>query len=107
MIRRPPRSTLFPYTTLFRSGLVYQVQTHQDIVDEPAGIVEDPAPIEGRHHRRNGPGNEQEGAKQVVAEALLIEHQRHTEPKEKFDPDADSRIDDGVEDRAQELLARQ
>src|SRR2546423_11532938 len=22
MIRRPPRSTLFPYTTLFRSGLV-------------------------------------------------------------------------------------
>src|SRR2546422_3151358 len=25
MIRRPPRSTLFPYTTLFRSGLVRQV----------------------------------------------------------------------------------
>ena len=23
MIRRPPRSTLFPYTTLFRSGAVY------------------------------------------------------------------------------------
>src|SRR2546429_9101058 len=23
MIRRPPRSTLFPYTTLFRSGLMY------------------------------------------------------------------------------------
>src|SRR5258706_9380837 len=23
MIRRPPRSTLFPYTTLFRSGLCY------------------------------------------------------------------------------------
>src|SRR2546427_6812316 len=27
MIRRPPRSTLFPYTTLFRSGLV-------DLVDQ-------------------------------------------------------------------------
>src|SRR3712207_8164194 len=25
MIRRPPRSTLFPYTTLFRSGLVHVV----------------------------------------------------------------------------------
>src|SRR3712207_9113012 len=25
MIRRPPRSTLFPYTTLFRSALVQQV----------------------------------------------------------------------------------
>ena len=24
MIRRPPRSTLFPYTTLFRSVLAYQ-----------------------------------------------------------------------------------
>src|SRR3712207_6869758 len=23
MIRRPPRSTLFPYTTLFRSSLIY------------------------------------------------------------------------------------
>src|SRR5256885_6069831 len=28
MIRRPPRSTLFPYTTLFRSGLV--VVEHPD-----------------------------------------------------------------------------
>src|SRR5258706_9951757 len=27
MIRRPPRSTLFPYTTLFRSGLVLAAQT--------------------------------------------------------------------------------
>src|SRR3712207_5536883 len=26
MIRRPPRSTLFPYTTLFRSGIVLAVQ---------------------------------------------------------------------------------
>src|SRR3712207_8705582 len=25
MIRRPPRSTLFPYTTLFRSGLAHLV----------------------------------------------------------------------------------
>src|SRR3712207_8146114 len=25
LIRRPPRSTLFPYTTLFRSGLGYAV----------------------------------------------------------------------------------
>src|SRR5256885_9203949 len=25
MIRRPPRSTLFPYTTLFRSGIVKSV----------------------------------------------------------------------------------
>src|SRR3712207_7243601 len=27
MIRRPPRSTLFPYTTLFRSRFSYQVRS--------------------------------------------------------------------------------
>src|SRR3712207_8214263 len=29
MIRRPPRSTLFPYTTLFRSGVVGVVEVRQ------------------------------------------------------------------------------
>src|SRR2546427_4024121 len=28
MIRRPPRSTLFPYTTLFRSGIVACADNH-------------------------------------------------------------------------------
>src|SRR3712207_7357603 len=28
MIRRPPRSTLFPYTTLFRSGPAEQLRQH-------------------------------------------------------------------------------
>src|SRR5258708_18949523 len=27
MIRRPPRSTLFPYTTLFRSAVLYEMLT--------------------------------------------------------------------------------
>src|SRR3712207_7616148 len=31
MIRRPPRSTLFPYTTLFRSDLLLQL--HQELVE--------------------------------------------------------------------------
>src|SRR5687767_15561024 len=30
MMRRPPRSTLFPYTTLFRSRAVALVERHQD-----------------------------------------------------------------------------
>src|SRR3712207_7820845 len=34
MIRRPPRSTLFPYTTLFRSSVV-STTTPSDIVIEP------------------------------------------------------------------------
>src|SRR5258708_24549652 len=45
MIRRPPRSTLFPYTTLFRSGAgttVYTVQALysylQDLMDDIANM---------------------------------------------------------------------
>src|SRR5690348_17471812 len=37
MIRRPPRSTLFPYTTLFRSldqGIPVQPSRHEDRVTE-------------------------------------------------------------------------
>src|SRR3712207_8928210 len=36
MIRRPPRSTLFPYTTLFRSRMV----TINELVDIVAGIAD-------------------------------------------------------------------
>src|SRR2546422_8597581 len=32
MIRRPPRSTLFPYTTLFRSKAVVVERGHVDVV---------------------------------------------------------------------------
>src|SRR2546429_2119792 len=31
MIRRPPRSTLFPYTTLFRSRLLVWLQCEHDV----------------------------------------------------------------------------
>src|SRR5260221_4759716 len=31
MIRRPPRSTLFPYTTLFRSRKIHQVSNFRSI----------------------------------------------------------------------------
>src|SRR3712207_8255553 len=37
MIRRPPRSTLFPYTTLFRSGIALR-----DDLDRPVRPVRDP-----------------------------------------------------------------
>src|SRR3712207_7354524 len=37
MIRRPPRSTLFPYTTLFRSDLVGRREV-RDVVDLDRGL---------------------------------------------------------------------
>src|SRR5256885_13202937 len=39
MIRRPPRSTLFPYTTLFRSGLdalFFSIWVPSDVTGPPA-----------------------------------------------------------------------
>src|SRR3712207_7464104 len=36
MIRRPPRSTLFPYTTLFRSREPRQLVCHPERSEEPA-----------------------------------------------------------------------
>src|ERR1035438_3906938 len=41
MIRRPPRSTLFPYTTLFRSRGKYMRRTPEDAVNEIVAIPED------------------------------------------------------------------
>src|SRR3712207_6928420 len=35
MIRRPPRSTLFPYTTLFRSGLLVHLALRRDRAGRP------------------------------------------------------------------------
>src|SRR2546422_7777869 len=37
MIRRPPRSTLFPYTTLFRSVVARYAQTQN--IDEPLAML--------------------------------------------------------------------
>src|SRR2546426_5061631 len=48
MIRRPPRSTLFPYTTLFRS-LLERLEQRRLVHDGAAGDVEEPR---GRLHDR-------------------------------------------------------
>src|SRR2546422_7809037 len=39
MIRRPPRSTLFPYTTLFRSPVIEPGHTFATITDKISAIV--------------------------------------------------------------------
>src|SRR3712207_8144480 len=64
MIRRPPRSTLFPYTTLFRSG-----------VREAAAITEP----EQREQGEAGPGNtvlvvdDDPAARDLLARSLAAE----------------------------------
>src|SRR3712207_7038396 len=43
MIRRPPRSTLFPYTTLFRSDIISMEQSHVKLLAEEGHIL--PIPV--------------------------------------------------------------
>src|SRR2546426_1462652 len=53
MIRRPPRSTLFPYTTLFRSGLVGETTQQRERLVRHAilGVVEvDAGRLRGQAH---------------------------------------------------------
>src|SRR3989442_4054432 len=45
MIRRPPRSTLFPYTTLFRSDYVFEMDA--DFSHDPAHLKEFLKAVEG------------------------------------------------------------
>src|SRR2546428_4995135 len=61
MIRRPPRSTLFPYTTLFRSGIrddtaLLQAQPAQPLCpgeDSHPGICTTPSLIPGHGQARS------------------------------------------------------
>src|SRR2546422_2949841 len=50
MIRRPPRSTLFPYTTLFRSirDLGWTMRVELPLVVSRWNYAADPRPSEGR-----------------------------------------------------------
>src|SRR2546430_13101898 len=54
MIRRPPRSTLFPYTTLFRSRVLEQ------LCAQLRGVLQELEHREARggYHRRNAVGEE-------------------------------------------------
>src|SRR3712207_7997888 len=55
MIRRPPRSTLFPYTTLFRSaGVLYaRRELRRDAVAGPA-LLHAQHSVRARHGARDG-----------------------------------------------------
>src|SRR5258707_1785832 len=53
MIRRPPRSTLFPYTTLFRSAVVGQRALRGRDRERVVRVVREGAAVGGRHVLRH------------------------------------------------------
>src|SRR3712207_6962999 len=77
MIRRPPRSTLFPYTTLFRSVAHAQLASHllnrrcAALVAEAGVAGDDEAPAELRKGRNKVLG-------ETVGEIVLLRSEEHT-----------------------------
>src|SRR3712207_7077211 len=82
MIRRPPRSTLFPYTTLFRSGLV------EGVLEGALGIVpRDPRRLLGREAGLRLLG----GRVRLQGERLLGGQHLHQERSEEHTSELQSR----------------
>src|SRR5256885_3414831 len=73
MIRRPPRSTLFPYTTLFRSGLALDALV--DAFQIPDSGVRPPGEISVRQLRRPAAPVERPTAQAVRSEEHTSELQ--------------------------------
>src|SRR2546430_6229621 len=71
MIRRPPRSTLFPYTTLFRSLL--EAEDRGRIVHEHVGVQYEQAPAGARRglHRSEEHTSELQSQSNLVCRLLL------------------------------------
>src|SRR3712207_8481752 len=64
MIRRPPRSTLFPYTTLFRSARLERLDRHEVRLEarHPPGDGVDPSAPRSRRRVLTGVGQRRTGA---------------------------------------------
>src|SRR3712207_7101863 len=78
MIRRPPRSTLFPYTTLFRSGGGPGHQHTSGAEPEPAALICPPGsprraarPGRGRRTRSEEHTSELQSRQYLVCRLLL------------------------------------
>src|SRR3712207_8874050 len=87
MIRRPPRSTLFPYTTLFRSALRVDdapehvvllrrhrpVELHLDELDVPRDRVERGAELAAHHGQRSEEHTSELQSRHYLVCRLLLE----------------------------------
>src|SRR5258708_25247029 len=75
MIRRPPRSTLFPYTTLFRSLLTRMLSTISLVKNESPVLVMSDHGVPGRSEEHT---SELQSPDHLVCR-LLLEKKKNTE----------------------------
>src|SRR5947209_10821417 len=97
MLRRPPRSTLFPYTTLFRSAVVERehvqirpILLDQPVLDQPQAPVlvahqqvhapaeADPTPVGGKEPRSEEHTSELQSRQYLVCRLLLEKKKNNT-----------------------------
>src|SRR5688572_31963156 len=84
MIRRPPRSTLFPYTTLFRSILFVATGASDHGGNGHVGIVEtapDPTTGVGTFYRSEEHTSELQSQSNLVCRLLLEKKKNTRQPK--------------------------
>src|SRR2546430_13342226 len=72
MIRRPPRSTLFPYTTLFRSHLRDHLHGLDDLVNNLREVERDTPQGEGRGLGRVGGDRSEEHTSELQSQSNLV-----------------------------------
>src|SRR5687767_15339425 len=76
MIRRPPRSTLFPYTTLFRSLIVHARQNQRALALYIAELLlQELSDIQGRSEEHT---SELQSLAYLVCRLLLEKKKKHT-----------------------------
>src|SRR5215217_8912597 len=86
MIRRPPRSTLFPYTTLFRSGAAARASAGRV---SPAAASADrargPGAARRGRHRSEEHTSELQSRQYLVCRLLLEKKKQNQRMAEKFE----------------------
>src|SRR2546427_1503657 len=79
MIRRPPRSTLFPYTTLFRSPLMYarvigpydRLRPRDEVLADARRSTDDPTHLDWVRRRSEEHTSELQSQSNLVCRLLL------------------------------------
>src|SRR3989441_12677479 len=95
MIRRPPRSTLFPYTTLFRSQLIHQPVADAELARERGQIGRRrEEPVRAPFHKESVPPL---GHDHAPGPALALEH-RHGHARLLEPPGRGEARDSGADD---------
>src|SRR5690348_18379753 len=80
MIRRPPRSTLFPYTTLFRSHRGRHEERRRDLAAGVDREQEIPAPVRDLRRRSEEHTSELQSPVHLVCRLLLEKKKKKTHP---------------------------